>query len=30
MIAEKKVTDCHRGYIAAYLAKIGWNVEHIE
>jgi uncharacterized protein (DUF488 family) len=30
MCAERKVTACHRQYIAACLARRGWDVEHIE
>jgi hypothetical protein len=30
MSAEKKVSDCHREYIATYLARAGWDVENIE
>lgn len=30
MCAEKKAEDCHRRYVAEYLARSGWEVEHIE
>ncbi|MGZ4885700.1 MAG: DUF488 family protein [Halobacteriota archaeon] len=30
MCAERKVTDCHREYIAAYLVQHGWQMEKIE
>jgi uncharacterized protein (DUF488 family) len=29
MCAERKVSDCHREYIADYLIGEGWEIEHI-
>jgi uncharacterized protein (DUF488 family) len=30
LCSETRASDCHREYIATYLAQRGWEVEHIE